>query len=172
MATRAGAMVKFGRQVRSSRGLASPRPPARRVRLPSVPARLLRSSHLRHGVQLETDRRPEWEEGYVDYKKLKKTLKEMITSGHCQLFDENSVYAPISVATSEETLKPKGPHEHDFMLLVDNEIDKVNKFTAKLREELDARVHSVQADHDAWIAAGAAESSAASLRLRVDECSK
>ena len=81
-------MVKFGRQVH--------RPLTRRSAR-SQPALTLCT---RSATQLEEYRNPEWEEGYVNYSALKKTLKEMITSGHCQVFDENSVYAPISVATS------------------------------------------------------------------------
>ena len=56
---------------------------------------------VRFGKTLEEQRVPEWASGYVDYKGLKKTLASMIASGSIQKFNENTVYSPISVATTE-----------------------------------------------------------------------
>ena len=66
---------------------------------------------VRFGKTLEEQRVPEWASGYVDYKGLKKTLASMIASGSIQKFNENTVYSPISVATTEVVLAPPGPGE-------------------------------------------------------------
>lgn len=119
---------------------------------------------VKFGRQIEELQRPEWANGYVDYASLKKVLKAMITSGRCQDFDENSVYAPISVATSKETLKPYGPSEIDFMKAVDDEIEKVNKFAARLHEQLDEKVQEVKALHVKWTSEGCETSAIPKLR--------
>ncbi|KAL1510917.1 hypothetical protein AB1Y20_005746 [Prymnesium parvum] len=126
---------------------------------------------VKFGRQIEELQRPEWANGYMDYAALKATLKSMIKSGHCQVFDENSVYAPISVATSEETLTPTGPHEIDFMTQVDREIEKVNKFASQLHEQLDQKVKEVKAMHNEWTAGGCDPSKVMALREEVEACS-
>ena len=90
---------------------------------------------VRFGKTLEEQRVPEWASGYVDYKGLKKTLASMIASGSIQKFNEITVYSPISVATTEVVLAPPGPGELEFMAEVDAEIEKVNSFTLKLKED-------------------------------------
>jgi len=126
---------------------------------------------VKFGRQIEELQRPEWADGYMDYARLKATLKEMIKSGHCQVFDENSVYAPISVATSKERLTTDGPTEIDFMKQVDDEIDKVNKFAARLHLQLDRKVQEVVEMHAKWTASGCDSSQVQPLREEVEACS-
>ena len=122
-------------------------------------------------AQIEELQRPEWADGYVDYAGLKKTLNAMIKSGHTQVFDENMVYAPISVATSEETIQPNAPHEVDFMTQVDGEIEKVNRFKERLHSELNDKVAAVQAVHGRWLARGSAAVEVEALKAEVEACS-
>jgi len=122
------------------------------------------------GAQLENERVEEWTAGYVDYRNLKKVLSELVRSGKSQEFSENSVYAAISVATSDDVLRPPGPTELDFMALLDAEIAKVNAFSEGLRSALESQVATVQASHDAWQAAGCAEAEKEALRSEVLAC--
>ena len=122
---------------------------------------------VKFGRQIEELQRPEWANGYMDYAALKATLKAMIKSGHCQVFDENSVYAPISVATSKETLAPNAPHEIDFMKQVDAEVEKVNTFAARLAKEAGEKVKEVMAVHAKWTAGGCDRSQVPALRAEV-----
>ena len=87
---------------------------------------------VQFGKAIEEQRVAEWADGYVDYKALKETLSAMIANGLIQKFSEDTVYSPISVATSEAVLKPTGPGEHEFMAQLDGEIEKVNRFTERL----------------------------------------
>ena len=107
------------------------------------------------GAQLENERVEEWAAGYVDYGHLKKVLSELVKSGKSQEFSENSIYAAISVATSDDVLRPPGPTELDFMALLDAEIAKVNAFSEGLRSALESQVARVLAAHDAWQKPGA-----------------
>lgn len=124
---------------------------------------------VKFGRQIEELHRAEWSDGYVDYNGLKSTLKAMIKSGRCQEFDENSVYAAISVATSKETLNPTGPSEIEFMKKVDDEIEKVNQFASHLHEQLDQKVQQVKALHAQWTAEGSDPSKIAELRAGVHD---
>lgn len=119
---------------------------------------------VKFGRQIEDLQRPEWADGYMDYAGLKATLKAMIKSGNCQVFDENSVYAPISVATSRETLTPSGPHEMDFMKQVDKEIEKVNQFAARLDGQLQEKAKQVMVMHAKWTSEGCDPSQVKVLR--------
>ena len=85
--------------------------------------------------------RPEWANGYVDYKRLKKMLKAMSKRAHnlsgvcmhllhsvhsirvatasaaagtTHEFSEHTVYKAISVASASNLLQPKAPREADF----------------------------------------------------------
>eukprot|EP00908_Phaeocystis_cordata_P025767 Transcript_8248.p1 GENE.Transcript_8248~~Transcript_8248.p1 ORF type:complete len:654 (-),score=272.56 Transcript_8248:1137-3098(-) len=125
---------------------------------------------MKFGAQLENDLVKEWAEGYVNYKQLKKVLAELVKSGKSQEFSENSVYAAISVATSDDVLKPPGPSELEFMALVDAEIAKVNAFSERLRVELEAQVDRVRKDHDTWVASGSDEGQRERLQAEVTSC--
>lgn len=122
------------------------------------------------GAQLENERVEEWAAGYVDYRHLKKVLSELVRSGKSQEFSENSVYAAISVATSDDVLRPPGPTELEFMALLDAEIAKVNSFSEGLRSSLESQVTRVQAAHDAWQASGSPEVDKEALRSQVLAC--
>ena len=123
---------------------------------------------VRFGKTLEEQRVPEWASGYVDYKGLKKTLASMIASGSIQKFNENTVYSPISVATTEVVLAPPGPGELEFMAEVDAEIEKVNSFTLKLKEDLSNQVAAVRKQKEKWLRAGSPRAQAGQLITTVD----
>tara|TARA_B110001452_G_C15220302_1_gene423039 strand:- start:1536 stop:2048 length:513 start_codon:yes stop_codon:yes gene_type:complete len=125
---------------------------------------------VKYGLKLQDEQVREWSEGYVDYEKLKKVLGQLVKTGKCQEFSADSVYAAISVATSEAVLQPPGATEHDFMLLVDSEIEKVNAFAAQLRTELDERVARTRAEHDSWFDAGRDMAQVERLQREVAEC--
>ena len=123
---------------------------------------------VRFGKTLEEQRVPEWASGYVDYKVLKKTLASMIASGSIQKFNENTVYSPISVATTEVVLAPPGPGALEFMAEVDAEIEKVNSFTLKLKEDLSNQVAAVRKQKEKWLRAGSPRAQAGQLITTVD----
>ena len=123
---------------------------------------------VRFDKTLEEQRVPEWASGYVDYKGLKKTLASMIASGSIQKFNENTVYSPISVATTEVVLAPPGPGELEFMAEVDAEIEKVNSFTLKLKEDLSNQVAAVRKQKEKWLRAGSPRAQAGQLITTVD----
>jgi SPX domain protein involved in polyphosphate accumulation len=123
---------------------------------------------VQFGKAIEEQRVPEWADGYVDYKALKETLSAMIANGLIQKFSEDTVYSPISVATSNDILQPTGPGEHEFMAQLDAEMEKVNRFTERLHADLHAQVSTLQAQKDAWEAAGQPGEEVAALVLAVD----
>lgn len=116
---------------------------------------------VKFGRGLAEQRKPEWADGYVDYKKLKKTLGLMVENGHIQEFNEDMLYSPLSLATSSEVLAPGGPREQDFMRQIEEEIDKVNRFSEKLQEDLNTYVKRLGEAFCAWERCGSKAADAA-----------
>ena len=59
------------------------------------------------------------------------------------------------MATTEVVLAPPGPGELEFMAEVDAEIEKVNSFTLKLKEDLSNQVAAVRKRRRSGCARGA-----------------
>jgi len=123
---------------------------------------------VKFGRGLAEQRKPEWAEGYVDYKKLKKMLSQMLENGHIQEFNEDMLYSSLSLATSSEVLEPGGPREHDFMNLIDEEIDKVNRFGKKLQDDLNEHEKKTREAFQTWESHGSRTTDAVQITASVE----
>ena len=120
---------------------------------------------VKFGQTIEDQRRPEWAEGYVNYKGLKKLLKAMDAAGTTREFSEHTVYKALSVASASNLLSPDAPREAEFFEAIDMEISKVNAFSDGLRQQLVAQFEAAQREHDALIG-GANSSATADIAVR------
>ncbi|EOD08811.1 hypothetical protein EMIHUDRAFT_438229 [Emiliania huxleyi CCMP1516] len=109
---------------------------------------------VKFGKNLTQEKVPRWSDGYVDYDSLKKILGEMINTGSIREFNEDVLYLAHSVATTDEVIRPPGAREGDFIARIDAEIEKVNRWTAKIHMELETLVEKISKAHSNWVQSG------------------
>ena len=64
-------------------------------------------------------------------------------TGSIREFNEDVLYLAHSVATTDEVIRPPGAREGDFIARIDAEIEKVNRWTAKIHMELETLVRGL-----------------------------